>query len=80
LNRLVAVFKDTAGASDPANLPILRGDNDQPACEPSAAVQSALYQAARPGILVDVLSVLPRIAEASQLGQDRMDNLMKAHS
>jgi len=46
LNRLVAVFKDTTGTSDPANLSILRGDNDQPACELSAAVQSALYQAA----------------------------------
>jgi hypothetical protein len=36
-----------------------------------------------PGILVHVHPVLPRIAEASQpsvLSQDRVDNLMKAHS
>ena len=37
----------------------------------------------KPGILVHVHPVLPRIAEArnsSFLGQDRVDNLMKAHS
>jgi len=97
----LAVFKDTAGTSDPANLPVLRGDNDQLTCEPSAGRRlrfgDGLRRLPARDLPYNPLSIerrepafLSTFARSSReslkprnssfLGQDRMDNLMKAHS
>ena len=56
----MAEFKDIAGTSDPANLPVLRGP--LATCRTIRSIKQR-----EPGILVHVRPVLARIAEASQL-------------